>query len=107
MKKSPKKTVTTNKRKLAARPYTGAGAGHSYVKPKREPLNELHPDLWYRLSDAFRFIGCAASQFDNKLKAGEIEPPIKLSANGRIRGYFGRDLIRMQQAIVAANKQVA
>ena len=67
-------------------------------KPQFLPLFE---DRFYRKAEVItnRYFGVGASALDAKVRAGEIEPPIKLSPNGRATGWFGRYIIEWQNKI--------
>ena len=43
------------------------------------------------------FFGLQKSQLDEKIKAGEIDPPIPLSKTGRAKGFTGQQIIDHQQ----------
>lgn len=59
--------------------------------------DKLHPNEIVRWKDAPRFFGLKKSQLDDKIKAGEIEPPMSLSASGRAKGFTGQQIIEHQQ----------
>jgi hypothetical protein len=75
----------------------------SRSKPKKvvepQPPLPLLPDRFYRQYEviANRYLGYAGTRLLEKIRAGEIEAPIVLSA--RCCGWFGRDLLRMQAAM--------
>jgi hypothetical protein len=73
---------------------------------KREPkFLPLVPDRFYRVSEVVseRYLGYGSEQnLSEKIEAGEIDPPIKLSESGRACGWFGRYLIKKQAEIEAA-----
>ena len=58
---------------------------------------ELHPNEIVRWKDAPKYFGLRGSQLYEKIKAGEIEPPIALSASGRAKGFLGQQIIEHQQ----------
>ena len=72
--------------------------------PPAEPLN---PDLLYRLRDARKYFGLAPTQLTERIKSGDIPPPVKLSASGRATGWFGRQIIAWQAERIAASKMEA
>ena len=57
----------------------------------------LHPNEIVRLKDAPKYFGLGKTQLDEKIKAGEIDPPIALSASGRAKGFTGQQIIEHQQ----------
>jgi predicted DNA-binding transcriptional regulator AlpA len=66
---------------------------------RRRQLEErpLHPDFFYRVSDGHKFFGYRSSALAEKIKTGDIPPPIPLSDTGRAKGWFGRAIIAWQQ----------
>jgi predicted DNA-binding transcriptional regulator AlpA len=70
---------------------------------KQEPQpRSLHPDQIYRPSEARLFFGFRATQLTEKIKAGEIPAPMKLSDSGHAVGWLGSVIIAWQAARVAA-----
>jgi hypothetical protein len=67
----------------------------------------LVPDRFYRKNEvvANRYLGYGFTQLEEKIKAGEIDPPISLSNSGRACGWFGRYIIKLQAAREAAAKR--
>jgi predicted DNA-binding transcriptional regulator AlpA len=67
--------------------------------PKFTPLTESR---FYRKMEAVdnRYFGVGASKLDEMIRAGEIEPPIKLG--DRATGWFGRTIIAWQQKKTSA-----
>ena len=57
---------------------------------------ELHPNEIVRWKDAPKYFGLKESHLREKINAGEIEPPIPLSASGRAKGFTGRQIIEHQ-----------
>jgi hypothetical protein len=85
-------------------------------KPKKpkppQPIKQsaflpLVPDRFYRRGEvvANRYLGYGHTQLEEKIRAGEIEPPIALSKSGRATGWFGRYLIKRQAELEAAGKR--
>jgi hypothetical protein len=62
-------------------------------------LLPIDPDRFYRKSEIIqrRFYGYGPTQFDEKVKAGEIEL-LSLSESGRGVGAFGRTILAWQAA---------
>jgi hypothetical protein len=83
-------TKTTNRRKRAAR----AATPHDVLP--------IDPDRFYRKSEMIqrRFYGYGPTQFDEKVKAGEIEL-VSLSDTGRGIGALGRTILAWQAARTA------
>lgn len=71
-------------------------------KPRYEFL-PLVPDRFYRRAEvvANRYLGYSDTQLEIKIRAGEIDPPISLSASSRASGWFGRTLIELQSRYAA------
>lgn len=74
-------------------------------KPAATPRLDgpLNPDLLYRITDARKYFGLRPTQLTERIKAGDIPPPVKLSATGRASGWFGRQIIAWQQERIAAS----
>ena len=62
-----------------------------------KPVEGLHPNEIVRWKDAPKYFGLGKTQLDEKIKAGEIDPPIALSASGRAKGFTGQQIIEHQQ----------
>jgi hypothetical protein len=77
-------------------------------KPPYEFL-PLVPDRFYRRAEvvANRYLGYSNTQLEEKIKSGEIDPPISLSANSRACGWFGRDIIKLQSQYAAKRSRAA
>jgi predicted DNA-binding transcriptional regulator AlpA len=71
---------------------------------KQEP-RPLAPNHIYRPCEAIHFFGYKSTQLDEKIKAGEIPAPIKLSDTGRAVGWLGSQIIEWQAKRVAAGKR--
>lgn len=56
----------------------------------------IHPDWFYRLSEARKFFGYGPTTLDAKIKSGEIPAPVALSDTGRACGWFGRVILEWQ-----------
>jgi hypothetical protein len=67
----------------------------------------LVPDRFYRKGEvvANRYFGVGSTQLEEKIKGGEIEPPIPLSESGHACGWFGRYIIKWQAEREAAAKR--
>jgi len=65
-----------------------------------QPLN---PHFFYRKHSpiAMGVIGLAASQIDEKIKSGELPPPVPAFESGRATGWTGAQLIAFQQQRLA------
>lgn len=72
-------------------------------KAKSVELGEIHPDFFYNRSSriARGAIGYGPTQTDEKIKRGELPPPVKLSASGRSSGWYGRTLIALREERIA------
>jgi hypothetical protein len=72
---------------------------------------DLDPAEIFRPRQAYRYFGLRHSQVAEKIKRGEIEPPIPLSENGTAVGWTGRQLIlhhcRRLQLVAANNNKAA
>jgi predicted DNA-binding transcriptional regulator AlpA len=64
-----------------------------------DPTQPLNPDFFYRRHGpiARGVIGLADSQIDEKIKNGELPPPVKAFDSGRLTGWLGSQLIELQQ----------
>jgi hypothetical protein len=58
---------------------------------------ELHPNEIVRWKDAPKYFGLRESHLREKIKAGEIDPPIPLSSTGRAKGFTGQQILEHQQ----------
>jgi hypothetical protein len=63
----------------------------------------IDPDRFYRKAEIIRrrFFGYGVSQFDEKIKKGELPPLISLSETGRASGLYGRIIINLQEELEA------
>lgn len=52
-------------------------------------------------------IGLSDTQIDEKIKNGELDPPVKAFDDGRATGWFGFQLIEIQEQRLARAKAVA
>ena len=84
--------------------------------PTEAEIQKLAAELRIKLSNSYRprqaypFFGLAHTQVAEKIKSGEIEPPIPLTATGSAVAWTGRQLVihhwrRLQLAV--AKKKVA
>jgi predicted DNA-binding transcriptional regulator AlpA len=66
-------------------------------------LEPLVPHFFYRRQGpvAKGVIGLEDSQIDEKIKTGELPPPVKAFESGRSTGWFGWQLIELQQRRLA------
>jgi hypothetical protein len=62
-----------------------------------KPVEGLHPKEIVRLKNAPKYFRLGKTQLDEKIKAGEIEAPISLSASGRAKGFTGRQILNHQE----------
>jgi predicted DNA-binding transcriptional regulator AlpA len=80
----------------------------SKQKQKKPQMPEeprpLVPGEFYRRSENWKYYGYRPTQLEEKIKSGEIPPPISLSDTGRACGWFGRTIIAWQQEREAASK---
>ena len=67
-------------------------------------MKELSPNEIVRWRDGPRYFGYKPTQLDEKIKSGEIPPPMALSDSGRARGWLGSQIIEHQQKRLAASK---
>jgi predicted DNA-binding transcriptional regulator AlpA len=75
---------------------------HMKQPKSSEPLN---PDHIYRLREGRRLFGYGPTQLAEKIKSGEIPPPMDLSETGRAKGWLGRVIIEHHERRLAASKQ--
>jgi predicted DNA-binding transcriptional regulator AlpA len=68
----------------------------SKPKPKKPSPDPLNPDVLYRKDEARPFFGYKPTQFEKKIKEGEIPAPIKLSDTGHACGWLGRTILEWQ-----------
>jgi predicted DNA-binding transcriptional regulator AlpA len=83
-----------NKRKKKAK------AELKMQRAERKP-RPLLADVFYRWAEGPFYFGYQKSQLAEKIKSGEIPPPVKLSPTGRASGWFGRTIIEHQKKIEA------
>jgi hypothetical protein len=70
---------------------------------KRLPTDlDLDPNEVFRPKQAQKFFGYKHSQLHEKVKSGEIEPPIPLSENGSAVAWTGLQLIMHHRKRLAA-----
>jgi hypothetical protein len=69
-------------------------------KRDRRP-RPLYPDYFYRINEGPDYFGYKPTQLRERILAGEIPPPVKLSPDGRAAGWYGRTIIAHQQKIQA------
>jgi len=74
-------------------------------KPAAPPRLDgpINPDLLYRITDARKYFGLRPTQLTERIKSGDIPPPVKLSTSGRAAGWFGRQIIAWQAERIAAS----
>ena len=68
-------------------------------KAKKHPEQSpalLNPNVIYRKDEARKFFGYKPTQFDLKIKTGEIPAPIRLSDSGHACGWLGRTILAWQ-----------
>jgi len=72
-------------------------------------IGPLHPNSFYRRSVVVRhrLLGYGSSQLAEKIKAGEIKPPIALSESGKAVGWYGKYLLEKQAEREAAAERKA
>jgi predicted DNA-binding transcriptional regulator AlpA len=63
---------------------------------QRQSEQPLHADWFYRLIDAHKYFGYSPTVISEKIKSGEIPPPVSLSDSGRAKGWFGRVILEWQ-----------
>jgi len=63
----------------------------------------INPDLLYRLGEARPYFGLKPTQLAERIKSGDIPPPVKLTASGNACGWFGRQILEWQQKRIAAS----
>jgi hypothetical protein len=61
-------------------------------------VERVRPDSFYRRSVVVRnrLLGYGSTQLNEKIKAGEIDPPVRLSETGRACGWWGHYLLSRQ-----------
>jgi hypothetical protein len=64
----------------------------------------LHPNEIVRFRDGPKYFGLGMTQINEKIKAGEIEPPMALSDSGRAKGWTGQQIINHQQRRLLSRK---
>jgi predicted DNA-binding transcriptional regulator AlpA len=64
----------------------------------------LTPNEFVRKRDALPYFGLAPTQLEDRIKKGEIPPPVKLSKTGRATGWFGSQIIAWQAQRLAELK---
>jgi hypothetical protein len=65
---------------------------------KNMPIN---PDRFYTISEVakFRFFGCGPTALNEKIKSGELPPPIRSFKSSRQAGWYGRTIQEIQKKI--------
>jgi hypothetical protein len=74
--------------------------------PRTKPVDLTHPlvpHFFYRRHSpiAKGVIGLSDTQIDAKIKSGELDPPVKAFEDGRATGWFGFQLIEIQEQRLA------
>jgi predicted DNA-binding transcriptional regulator AlpA len=62
---------------------------------------ELEPNEIVRWSAGPKYFGLKRTALNEKIKSGEIPPPMPLSDNGRATGWLGRVIIEWQASRLA------
>ena len=80
--------------------------------PRKKPLDltqPLVPHFFYRRHGpvAKGVIGLSDTQIDEKIKSGELDPPVKAFEDGRATGWFGFQLIEIQEQRLARAEAAA
>ena len=100
-----KKPTPVRQRRFAPRPNRLPPA----AKPSPHAVLPIDPDRFYRKSEIVqrRFYGYGPTQFEEKVKVGEIDPLISLSDSGRATGQIGRTILEWQarRSAKAAQRQ--
>ena len=78
-------------------------------KSKSGEMELIHPDYFYNFtSPVTRWaIGYGPTTTAEKIKSGELPPPVKLSPSGRSSGWYGFQLIKLRQDRIAAAEAAA
>jgi predicted DNA-binding transcriptional regulator AlpA len=66
-----------------------------------EPID---PSRIYRTREAEKYFGLRESQIAREVAAGNIPAPMKITPNGRARGWLGRVIIKWQEQRLAASQ---
>jgi predicted DNA-binding transcriptional regulator AlpA len=69
-----------------------------------ETSTRLEPNHIVRLKDGHRYFGLKQTQLEEKIIAGELPEPIKLSDSGRARGWLGSQILDWQQRRLAESE---
>jgi predicted DNA-binding transcriptional regulator AlpA len=93
-----KATSVKQTRRYAPRPNRLPSAGK--LQGARDVL-PINPDFFYRKIEGWKFFGYAATQLEEKIKAGVIPTPVALDDGGRACGWFGRTILEWQASRVA------
>jgi hypothetical protein len=78
-----------------------AGRTEQTMKKHEDDL-ELDPNQIFRPREAAKYFGYKHTQLAEKIKNGEIDPPIPLSDSGRAVGFTGRQIIEHHRRRLAA-----
>jgi hypothetical protein len=89
--------------------------GPSREHPTEDEIKQLATELGIDLAEIFRpqrayaLFGLKHSQVAEKIKAGEIEPPIPLTESGTAVGWTGRMMVlnHYRRLAAAKKKQIA
>jgi hypothetical protein len=67
--------------------------------PDIKPFEPIDPNGFYRKTGAVvrRAVGCGMTMMDEKIKSGELPPPIPAFEGSKACGYLGSQLIEIQQ----------
>jgi hypothetical protein len=79
------------------------------TKKSAAPAGTIHPDFFYRKhsAEARAVIGYGPSQLEEKIRSGDVDPPVALSESGRACGWYGSQLLAMKQRRIAQAERKA
>ena len=93
-KKRPQRKKLTEREKAERRKRREAQG----AADKNTPIN---PDRFYTISEVAksRFFGCGLTALNEKIKRGELPPPIRSFRSSRQAGWYGRTIQEIQKKI--------
>jgi predicted DNA-binding transcriptional regulator AlpA len=67
-------------------------------------IEEIEPNRIYRTREAEKYFGLRESQITREIAAGNIPPPMKITPNGRAKGWLGKVILKWQAERLAASQ---
>src|SRR3954452_7360376 len=67
-----------------------------HSRRKIEPEASIHPDHFYRYNEGYKWFGYMSTQMNERIKSGDVPMPVRLSDDGRAKGWYGRVILAHQ-----------